>query len=75
MEHEHAHVGARVARGERLPVRPDAEHGVGGPRVVLRDDRDLHDVHASSTCAASSRVTCSRSARNASASATATACG
>ena len=52
MQHEHAHLGARVARGERLAVRPDAEDGVGGPRVVLGDDGDLHD-HASSTWAAS----------------------
>ena len=31
---EHAHVGAGVARGDRLAVRPDAQH-----RVVRRVDR------------------------------------
>ncbi len=46
MEDEHAHVRAGVARGERLAVRPDAEHRVGGPRVVLGDDGDAHG-HAS----------------------------
>ena len=51
VQHEHAHVGAGVARGERLAVRPDAEHRVGGARVVLGDDGDAH--HAASACAAS----------------------
>ena len=42
VQDEHAHVGPGVARGERLAVRPDAEHRVGGARVVLGDDRDAH---------------------------------
>ena len=77
VQDEHAHVGAGVARGERLPVRPDAEHGVGGARVVLRDDRDAHQ---SARCSASvspacSRVTYARPSRNASASAIASSRG
>jgi hypothetical protein len=42
MEDEHAHVGPCVPGRERLPVRPDAEHGIRGARVVLGDDDDLH---------------------------------
>ena len=42
VQDEHAHVGAGVARGDRLAVRPDAEHRVGGARIELGDDRDLH---------------------------------
>jgi hypothetical protein len=42
MEDEHPDVGSGVARGEGLAVRPDAEDGIGRPRVVLRDDGDLH---------------------------------
>ncbi len=42
VEDEHADLGARVARGERLAVGPDAEHRIGGARVVLGDDGDLH---------------------------------
>jgi hypothetical protein len=42
VQDEHAHLGARVARGERLAVRPDPQDGVGGARVVLGDDGDAH---------------------------------
>ena len=42
VQHEHPHLRAGVARGERLPVRPDAEHRVGRARVVLGDDGDAH---------------------------------
>ena len=42
MQDEHAHVGPGVARGERLAVRPHAEHRVGGARVVLGDDGHAH---------------------------------
>ena len=48
VEHEHAHVGAGVARGERLAVRPHAEHGVRGARVVLGDDGHAHGVEVTS---------------------------
>ena len=78
MQHEHAHLRAGVARGERLAVRPDAEHRVGRARVVLGDDGDAHghsSRQAVSTSAACSRVTYGRPARNRSASATAAACG
>ena len=44
MEHEHTHVSAGVARGERLAMRPHAEHGVRGARVVLGDDGHAHAV-------------------------------
>jgi hypothetical protein len=44
MQDEHAHVRAGVAGGERLPVRPDTEHRVGGARVVLGDDDHAHAV-------------------------------
>ena len=78
VQHEHAHVGAGVARGERLAVRPDAEHRVGGARVVLGDDGDAHGhsaLHAASVSAASARVTYGRSARKRAASAIAAARG
>jgi hypothetical protein len=42
MQNEHSHIGTRASRGERLPVRPYPEHGVGGARVVLSDDCDPH---------------------------------
>ena len=58
VQDEHAHLGARVARGERLAVRPDAQDGIGRPRVVLGDDGDLHRVvSVASVSAASARVT------------------
>ena len=44
VQDEHPHVGAGVARGQRLAVRPDAEHRVGGARVVLGDDDHAHAV-------------------------------
>ncbi len=72
VEDEHPHVGAGVARGERLAVGPDAEDGVGGAGVVLRDDRDLH--RCTCTVRTSSRRTYGRSARNARASAIAASC-
>ena len=75
VEHEHADVGSRVAGGQRLPVGPDAEHGVRGARVVLRHDRDAHQRHSPSTAPASARVTYGRPARNAAASATAASRG
>ena len=31
-----------IPRRERLPVRPDTQHGVAPPRVVLGDDAGLH---------------------------------
>ena len=39
VQHQDAHVGAGVAGGQRLAVRPHAEHGVAGARVVLGDAR------------------------------------
>ena len=64
VQDEHAHVGAGVARGERLAVRPDAEDGIGRARVVLGDDGDLHRVvSVASVSAASVRVTYGRFAR------------
>ena len=42
VQHQHAHVRARRPRRQRLPVRPDAQHRVGGARVVLGDDGDAH---------------------------------
>ena len=38
VQDEHLDLGAGVARGERLPVRPDPSAGLGGPGVVLGDD-------------------------------------
>ena len=55
VQHEHAHLGARVARGDRLLVRPDAEDRVVGARVELGDDEDLHACTRS--VRTSSRVT------------------
>ena len=57
VQDEHAHVGAGVARRERLPVRPHAQHRVRGARVVLGDDRDPHH---SDRCSASVSPACSR---------------
>jgi hypothetical protein len=59
VQHEHAHVGPGVTRGQRLPVRPYPEDRVERPRVVLRDDRDArHRYRCSATVsAASARVT------------------
>jgi hypothetical protein len=42
MQHENSHVRSRIARRERLPMCPDAEHGIGGSRVVLGYDGDSH---------------------------------
>ena len=78
MQHQHADVGPGVARRERLAVGPDAEHRVGGARVVLGDDGDAHghsSRQVSSTSAACSLVTYGRPARKRSASAIAAACG
>ena len=63
VQHEHAHVGAGVARGQRLAVGPHAEHRVVGARIELADDRHLHRWTAS--VRTSSRRTYGRSARNA----------
>ena len=52
MQHEHAHVGPGVAGGQRLAVRPDAEHRVGGARVVLGDDDHAHAVSLRAAVAA-----------------------
>ncbi len=55
-------VGAGVARGERLAVRPDAEHRVVGARVELRDDADLHaSTRPAAIVRTSSRATYGRS--------------
>ena len=43
MQDEDAHLRAPVARGERLAVRPDAQHRVALARVELGYDGDLHD--------------------------------
>ena len=37
---------AGLRRGERLPMRPDAEHRILGARVELGDNRDPHDAAA-----------------------------
>ena len=71
VQHEHAHVGAGVARGDRLAVRPEPEHRVRRARIELRDDGDLHPIRRDQRAWA--RVTYGRSARNACASATAAA--
>ncbi len=42
MEHEDAHLGSGVPRGDRLAVGPDPEHGVGGAGVELGDDGYAH---------------------------------
>ena len=42
VQDEDLDVRTRVARGERLAVRPDAERRIRPARVVLGDDRDLH---------------------------------
>jgi hypothetical protein len=42
MQHEDAHVRARVPGRQRLAVRPDAQHRVGGTGVVLGNDGDAH---------------------------------
>ena len=42
VQHQHSDLGAGVACRERLPVRPHAEHRVGGAGVELGDDGDLH---------------------------------
>ena len=47
VQDQDAHVGPRVARRDRLPVGPDAQHRVVGARVELRDDGDLHRCSAS----------------------------
>ena len=44
VERDHAHVGPLLGRREGLAVCPDAEPGMTGPRVVLRDNRDAHLV-------------------------------
>ena len=41
MQDQDADLGAGAARGERLAVRPHAQHGVAMARVELGDDRDL----------------------------------
>ena len=41
VQDEHAHLRAGVARGERLAVRPDAQHRVALARVELGYDGDL----------------------------------
>ena len=38
MQDEHAHVGAGIARGERLTVGPDADDGIAPAGVELGDD-------------------------------------
>ena len=63
VQHEHAHVGAGVARRQRLAVGPDAEHRVVCARIELADDRHLHRWTAS--VRTSSRRTYGRSARKA----------
>ena len=40
MQDEHAHVGAGIARGERLTVGPDADDGIAPAGVELGDDSD-----------------------------------
>src|SRR5205085_7802398 len=58
LECEHPHLGARVARRERLAVRPHAEHRVAPARVVLghhahpHDDTVLWVASVSCACAA-----------------------
>ena len=42
MQHHNPDVGSRLARGERLTMRPDAVDRIMGARVVLRDDKDSH---------------------------------
>ncbi len=42
VEDEDADVGAGVADGDRLAVRPDAEHGICGAGVELGDDGYAH---------------------------------
>ncbi len=71
MQHEHADVGAGVAGRDRLAVRPDPEHRIGGPRIELGDDGDAHQARRDQR--ASARVTYARPARNAVASAMALA--
>jgi hypothetical protein len=41
---EHRDLGARVAGGDGLAVRPDAEHRVVSPRVELGHYRYSHQV-------------------------------
>ena len=41
VQDEHAHLGAGPARGQRLTMGPDAEHGIAPARVELGDHRDL----------------------------------
>ena len=40
VQDEHAHVGAGIARGERLAMRPDPQHGIALAGVELGDDGD-----------------------------------
>ena len=56
VQHEHAHVGSRVACGERLAVRPHAENGIAAARVELgnhRDPRSGSGGHHHDLCVAS----------------------
>jgi hypothetical protein len=42
VQHEDDELGAGVTRGERLAVRPDAEHRIVAARVELGDDGYAH---------------------------------
>jgi len=42
LQREHPHLGARVACGERLTVRPHPKHRIAPARVVLRNHADPH---------------------------------
>jgi len=41
-KHQHSHLRARVARGQRLTMCPHAQHRVASARVELRYHGDLH---------------------------------
>ena len=72
VEHDHSHVRPRVARRQRLAVRPHSQHRVRRPGVVLGDDDDLHQLRCTARVrSASWRGTYGREARNSRASATA----
>ncbi len=80
VQHEHAHLRAGVARGERLAVGPDPEHRIAAARVELGHDRhprppagrSVHQLRwVVSVRPASRALRYGRSARNERASATA----
>jgi hypothetical protein len=45
MQHDHAHLGARVARRQRLAMGPDTQHRIAPAGVELGDHEHAHRAH------------------------------